>query len=402
MLETQGKGDLWNVSKINFIDEIAKQFSFSNNIIISDCTLRDGEQQAGVVFTKQDKIEIAKMLDELGVHEIESGMPAVSMEDREAIETISSLGLKAKLTALSRAKKEDIDIVAETGVWGISISLPIGDLQREHKLKMTKEEYIKTCLTMTEYAKKKGLFVILSPYDTTRVEQSFLEEFLNRITDEQTVDRIRLVDTVGSAHPLTIKYIVKKMKGIIGELPIEVHTHNDFGLATANTLAALEAGAEIASVTLNGIGERSGNCSLEEVVVALKVLYGIDIGIQLDKLKEVSKRLELISNIQLQPHKAVVGENSFQHESGMIVAGLLKNSFTAEPYVPELVGQKRNIVIGKKTGFQSLAKKLEEMNVNIPVEQIENLLPELKSLAISKKRALTDHEIRIFFQDNKS
>jgi methanogen homocitrate synthase len=390
---------LWKVSGLNSHEDVIKQLAFSKQIKISDCTLRDGEQQAGIVFTKQDKIDIAKSLDLLGIHEIESGMPAVSTEDRDATEEIARLGLNARITALSRATKSDIDVVADTGVWGISISFPIGDLQRKYKFKHTDEEYVHTCLAMTEYAKNKGLHVILSPYDTTRARLEFLDTLLQALEKEKTVDRIRLVDTVGAAHPRSIQYLVNRMKLIYEDLPIEVHCHDDFGMATANTLAALEAGAEVASVTMNGIGERSGNCALEEVVVALKVLYGIDIGIQLERLKEVSGLVESLSGIPLQRHKPVVGENSFQHESGMIVAGLLQNSFVAEPYVPELVGQRRKIIVGKKSGAQSLKYKLLSLGFDPTDEQVLRCLVKVKSSALASRRALTDTEVINIYKD---
>lgn len=383
----------WQISPFNFSQEVQKDISISSDVIISDCTLRDGEQQAGLVFTMEDKIQIAQELDRIGVHEIESGMPAVSEEDKHAIEKICSLNLNSKITALARARKEDIDITADSGVWGVSISLPIGDIQRKYKLKMTDEEYLTTCLKLIEYAKSKGLHVILSPYDTTRVRIDFLERLLKKLKSEQTLDRIRLVDTVGSVHPVTMRYLVNKMKSFNDQLPIEVHCHDDFGLATANTLAALEAGAQIASVTVNGIGERSGNCALEEVVTSLKILYGIDIGIDLSKLKETSKKIEAISKIKLQPHKAIVGENSFTHESGMIVAGIMNNNFTGEPYLPELVGQKREFIIGKKSGVKSLKMKLEELEFPIIEKKLEQYLTKIKEFAVSNKRALTENEI---------
>lgn len=389
---------LWKVSELNTHQLVVNEFSFSEEIRISDCTLRDGEQQAGVVFTKEDKIEIAKSLDKIGIHEIESGMPAVSQEDREAIEVLASLGLNAKITALARATKSDIDLVADIGAWGVSISFPIGDLQRKYKMKLSDDEYIRTCLELTEYAKRKGLHVILSPYDNTRVRMGFLETLLTALEKEKTVDRIRLVDTVGAAHPRSIQFLVNRMKQINPRLPIEVHCHDDFGLATANTLAALEAGAEVASVTVNGIGERSGNCPLEEVVVALKILYGKELGIEIEKLKEVSQLVESISAIPLQPHKPIVGQNSFKHESGMVVAGLLQNNFVAEPYLPELVGQSREIIVGKKSGVQSLKYKLSSLGFSPNDEQLKQCLSQVKQTAIAHKRSLTDCEVKEIYE----
>lgn len=380
------------VSNFNEEPEVKEQYSFSPELSIVDCTLRDGEQQAGVVFTKEDKVRIAKKLDEIGIPEIEAGMPAVSNEDREATCEMVQAVSKARITALARPSKEDIDMLAECGVWCATISIPIGDLQRKFKLGWDDETYIRNLLEISEYAKKKGLYVNVSPYDTTRVNPAFLERVLHEIVKAGTVDRVRLVDTVGSATPQAIKYLVRKMKSILGSIPIEVHCHDDFGMATASTIAGAEAGAEHLSTTMNGLGERAGNAPTEEVVVALKFLYGIDLGVKLEKLTEASRLVEELSNVKLQQHKAVVGRHAFSHESGMVAAGVLKNSFVAEAYVPEAVGQKRELLIGKKSGAKVLASKLEEKGITASKEEIQELLVEVKEYAIKHRRALEDEE----------
>ena len=385
--------DNWYVSEINFLNAVVKQYAFASNITIADCTLRDGEQQAGIAFTKEDKIAIAKQLDKLGIHDIEAGMPSVSQEDEEAIKAIVSLGLKAKISALARGVKEDIDLVAGIGAWGVRLSLPIGDLQRKYKLKWSDEKYIDTCLATTEYAKKKGLHVTFSPFDTTRVKLDFLDVVLNKIRESGFVDKVRLVDTVGAANPLAIKYLVKRMKDALGAIPVEIHCHNDFGLAVANSLAAVEAGADVISSTINGIGERSGNASTEEIALSLKVLYGIDIGINCAVLKETSELVEKLSGVKLQPHKAVVGQNCFSHESGLVVAGLAKMSFTAEPYLPEFVGQQRRIVIGKHSGKISIEMKLKEYGLRYTDDVVNTILQKVKEFAIEHKRSLNDEEL---------
>lgn len=379
-------------SNFNNESEVLNQYNFSPKLSIVDCTLRDGEQQAGVVFTKEDKVRIAKKLDEIGVPEIEAGMPAVSNDDRDATLEMVQAGLKARITALARPSKEDIDMLAECGVWCATISIPIGDLQRKFKLGWDDETYIRNLLEISEYAKKKGLYVNVSPYDTTRVDPAFLERVLIEIVKAGTADRVRLVDTVGSAAPLAIKYLVRKMKSILGSIPLEIHCHDDFGMATASTIAGAEAGADYLSTTMNGLGERSGNAPTEEVAVALKFLYGIDLGIKLEKLTEASRFIEEVSNVRLQQHKAVVGRHAFSHESGMVAAGVLKNSFVAEAYVPEAVGQKRELLIGKKSGAQVIAKKLEERGITAAREEVKELLLEVKEFAISHKRALEEEE----------
>ena len=380
------------VSPFNKAPEVLEQMRISPNLSVVDCTLRDGEQQAGVVFTKEDKIRIAQKLEETGIAEIETGMPAVSEEDRTAVYEIVKAVKKARITALARPMKEDIDVLADCGVWCATLSIPIGDLQREYKLRWDEETYIDTLLKMSDYAKKKGLYVNVSPYDTTRVTAAFLERALRELVKAGTADRVRLVDTVGSAAPLAIKYLVRKMKSILGNIPLEVHCHDDFGMATACTLAAAEAGAEHLSVTVNGLGERSGNAATEEVLVALKFLYDVDLGVKLDKLCELSRLVEELSGVRLQQHKAVVGRHAFAHESGTVVAGILKESFVGEAYRPEAVGQKRELLIGKKSGAMALVNKLAEKGLSISKEEIQELLKKVKEFAVSHKRNLTDDE----------
>lgn len=381
-----------SISLYNNLAEANANISFPKSITISDCILRDGEQMAGLAFNIEDKINIATALDNLGVDEIESGMPASSDEDKEAVKRIVSKNYHSKITVISRATKSDIDIAYNAGVWGVSISLPFGDLQRKHKIKWTDEELIEKCISITSYAKEKGLYVILSPYDTTRVGQSFLKTLLESMKTEGTIDRMRLVDTVGAAHPEGMRALTNYVKSIY-DVELEIHCHDDFGLGTANTLSALSSGAEVASVTMNGVGERSGNTALEEVVTSLEILYGVKTNIKMEKLKETSEIIESITGVELQKHKAVVGYNSFRHESGMVVAGLLKEPFVAEAIRPEIVGQKREIVVGKGSGKASLIGKLNELELSEKNIDLDTLLEKIKSFAVNNRRALTKEEL---------
>jgi len=263
------------------------------------------------------------------------------------------------------------------------------------KLRWTEEKLINTALEIIDYAKSHGLWVNLSPYDTTRAEPGFLRRYLSAVAEEGRVDRVRLVDTVGSAGPWAIRYLVREMKTILGRIPIEVHVHNDLGLATANTLAGLEAGAEVASTTVNGIGERVGNAPTEEVVMALHLLYGLNLGIKYGKLCELSRLVEKLSGVRLQVNKPIVGKDIFSHESGITVDGILQNAFTGELYAPELVGQKRKIVIGKKSGKHSIRFKLEELGISIPEQRIGALLARVKEEAVRSKSLISDEQIRM-------
>ena len=381
---------VWDISPFT-AESAADKVHFAPTVRVADCTLRDGEQQAGITFTAEDKLAIARALDELGVYDIEAGTPTSSGEDRIALEAICGAGLKARISALARARRDDVDVVAACGAWAARISLPISTLQRVNKLHMDEEQYLKVALEITGYVKERGLACIFSPYDTTRCDLVFLRRVLGELGRRGTVDRVRLVDTTGCGTPHIIRFLIGEMKKV-ADIPIEIHCHNDFGLAVANTLAGAEAGAEYVSVTINGIGERAGNASLEETVLALKVLYGIDVGIKTELLYGISQMVEQRSGIALQAHKAVVGRGAFAHESGMAVAGLLKDPFTSESYRPELVGQKRGIVLGKGSGAASIQWKLDELGMTATREQVQGLVEAVKQEAVRTKRPVSDQQ----------
>jgi len=364
-------------------------------ILISDCTLRDGEQQAGIVFDRAAKVSIARALDSIGIYEIEAGTVASSDEDRAAVAEMSKLGLRAKISVLCRGITGDIDQAAALGAWGVRLSYPISLIERKHKLKgVSDEEYLKRALELCEYSQRKNLYVIFSPYDTTRAELPFLRRVVTELAKSGTVDRLRIVDTTGCALPAAITYIVGNIREVAPKLPLEIHCHNDFGLACANTLAGIVAGADYASTTVNGLGERCGNAATEEVVMALEVLYGVKTGLDLTKLTEISRLVTDLSGVRTQVNKAVVGESAFRHESGMVVAGLLQDPFTAETYQPELVGQRRQILLGKKSGLVSISYKVKELGLSVPEQCFPEMLNRVKSEAVNKRRAITDEEFR--------
>jgi isopropylmalate/homocitrate/citramalate synthase len=363
-------------------------------ILISDCTLRDGEQQADIVLDRAAKVEIAKALDEIGIFEIEAGVVASSAEDRHAIAEICSLHLNAKVSVLCRGLEADIDDAARLGVWGVRLSFPVSPIERMHKLKnISDEDYLKRALELVRYAKAKGLHVIFSPYDTTRADLPFLLRFARALQDART-DRLRIVDTTGCALPAAISHLTREIRRVAPDLPIEIHCHNDFGLACANTLASLESGADFVSSTVNGLGERCGNASSEEVIIALEVLYGYRTGIDLKKLTALSKRISELSRIAIPVNKPVVGENAFRHEAGMVVAGVLKDPFTAEPYSPDIVGQQRRILIGKKSGLVSIQHKAKELGIFLAEDAANRMLEAVKVEAVKLRRSLSDEEFR--------
>lgn len=392
-MQSVSEKKLWETSPFGEAAHAGSHFPAA--VRIADCSLRDGEQQAGIVFTRKDKVDIARALDRLGVYEIEAGTPVSSDEDRLAIEEIAAAGLTAKISALARGRKDDIDLVAKCGAWAARLSMPISAIQRASKLKLSDDQYVKLALENASYIKERGLVCIFSPYDTTRSDLPLLRRLLSEFNREGTVDRVRIVDTTGCATPQIIAFLVREMRQVT-QIPLEIHCHDDFGLAVANTIAGVQEGAEYVSVTVNGIGERSGNASLEETALALRVLYGVDCGIDLSQIVDVSRLVEERSGITLQAHKAVVGRGAFAHESGMVVAGLLKDPFTAESYVPELVGQSREVVLGKKSGVASVEAKLKRMNIDLPAEAMAGILNDVKLEAVRTKRPVGEDKLREF------
>ena len=379
------------------------EIAAGRRILISDCTLRDGEQQAGVAFDAEAKIRIARALDEAGIYEIEAGTPASSEEDRDAIAAMCKAGLRAKISVLCRAMTADIDQAVGLGAWGVRASFPISPLERKHKLKgISDDDYLKRALEITAYARRKGAYVIFSPYDTTRAELPFLRRLVAALEAAGTVDRLRVVDTTGCATPAAVRFVIAQIREAAPTLPLEIHCHNDFGLACANTLAGILAGADYASTTINGLGERCGNAATEEVALALTVLYGVETGLDLKKLSGLSALVAELSGVALQPNKAVVGANAFRHEAGMVVAGVLQDPFTAEPYTPELVGQARQILIGKKSGLVSIGYKVKELGLPVAEARFPDLLARVKQAAIKKRAALTDDEFKTLAKDMRA
>jgi isopropylmalate/homocitrate/citramalate synthase len=362
-------------------------------IRIADCTLRDGEQQAGVVMDREAKIAVAGALDRLGVYEIEAGTVASSGEDRAAIAEMVRIGLNARISVLCRGLTADIDMAHSLGVWGARLSFPISPVERAHKLKgISDEDYLQKALFLTKYAQNKGLHVIFSPYDTTRADPDFLNELVVALDKAGTVDRLRIVDTTGCALPEAIAEITRRIRAAGPGLALEIHCHNDFGLACANTLAAIRMGADYVSSTINGLGERCGNAATEDVVMALEVLEGYPTGIKLEQLRGISELVSKLSGIPVPVNKAVVGDNAFRHEAGMVVAGVLKEPFTAEAYRPEIVGQKREILLGKKSGLVSIAYKLEQVGLKLPEEEHPDLLDRVKVIATQQRQAISEEQ----------
>ncbi|HEY6534515.1 MAG TPA: 2-isopropylmalate synthase, partial [Candidatus Nitrosocosmicus sp.] len=357
-------------------------FSNKNSIIkIFDTTLRDGEQTPGVDITSDQKVEIAIKLDELGVDVIEAGFPVVSEGEIDAIKRIRKLGLKAEICGLARTVKNDIDKAIDCDLNYIHTFIATSDIHLQYKLKMSREQVLDKAIFAVEYAKKHGLKVEFSAEDATRSDRNYLNQVFKAVA-ETGADRLDIPDTVGYATP---KYISELVKDVIDatKLPVSVHCHDDFGLAVANSIAGFESGASCAHVTINGLGERAGNASLEEVVMALQCLYNYQHNINTSILYDVSKFVSNTMGIIVQPNKAIIGENAFGHESGIHTHGILNNPLTYEPISPELVGRKRWLQAGKHAGAHGIKAILEEFGIDTTDEQLKQIVNRQKTIADS-------------------
>jgi len=323
-------------------------------------------------------------------------MPAVSKEDEEATRAIAELNLGSEIYCSAHGTESAINTAVSCGVCGISMGVPTGHPRLKYQFpKWTEDEPINIAMKGITYAKGKGLKVKLFLMDSSRSEKRLLERMLTTVCNNTPPDSVVVVATAGCLLPQAAASLVRFVKELT-TLPIEIHMHNDMGLGLANTLAAIEAGAEVLSTTINGLGEASGCAATEEVIISLRILYNVDLGFRYEKLYEVSKLIQDISRVKLQPNKAIVGENAFLHESGLVVAGYLENPYTAEALNPEFVGQKSRIVLGKMSGSKSVIYKLKEIGVHATNEQIAKILQDIKEESIKKKRLISDEEFNKF------
>jgi 2-isopropylmalate synthase len=357
---------------------------------IFDTTLRDGEQTPGVALTPEDKLDIAKQLDKLGVDVIEAGFPVSSSGEMTAVKKIAAEGLHSEICALARASKKDIDATLQCDVDRIHIFIATSATHMRKKLKLTQEEVLQRAVESVGYAKEHGVSVEFSAEDATRSSEPFLIRILSAVVNAGA-DRINVADTVGFCVPKVIFNLIRAIREKV-KTPTSVHCHNDLGMAVANSLAAVEAGADQAHVTVNGIGERTGNTSLEELAVALQVLYGIKSSIHLGEIFKTSQLVSKLTGIPIPQNKAVVGENAFAHESGIHTHGVLRAPSTYEPFPPELVGMRRRLVAGKHAGEHGVEAMLKEMGLTVSTEELSQILERVKSLG-DKGRKVTETDL---------
>jgi homocitrate synthase NifV len=371
--------------------------TWSEKLVIVDTTLRDGEQTAGVVFSNQEKIRIARMLDEIGVHQIEAGIPVMGGKEQEAIAAICKLGLKASIMGWNRPVISDIEASLACGCDSVAISISTSDIHIKNKLRTTRGAVLDMMVKATEFARQHVDYISVNAEDASRSDMNYLVEFATE-AKKAGADRIRYCDTIGILDPFATLERVQTLIARTG-VEVEMHTHDDFGMATANALAGVKAGAKFIGVTVNGLGERAGNAALEEVVMALKHIGGIDLGFKTERFVEVAEYVSRASGRQLPPWKAIVGSNMFAHESGIHTDGTLKNPITYEVFQPEEVGLLRQIVIGKHSGTASIKAKFREYGKELSSEQADLILKQVRSLAVDMKRSLFDKELIYIYED---
>jgi len=357
--------------------------ALSGKVRFLDTTLRDGEQTPGVSLSSEEKVSIARALDALGVQVIEAGSAVTSEGERQSIKAVASLGLDAEICTYVRARTSDVDQAIDCNVDSIHLVVPVSDLHIERKLRSDRETVLNTAVEVTEYAIDHGLIVELSGEDASRADLDYLTA-VYKAGVKAGARRLCFCDTVGVLVP----EVAEKTFSRLSELgaPISVHCHNDFGMATSNTVAALRAGAAQAHVTVNGIGERAGNTSLEEVVMVLESLFGIDTGIKCQDIYQLSRMVSRMTGLPVAPNKAIVGENAFTHEAGIHVHGLLADTSTYEPMSPETVGRKRRIVLGKHAGRASVELALKEFGLGVTEPQLAQIVTRVKELGDKGKR----------------
>ncbi|MQG76671.1 MAG: pyruvate carboxyltransferase [SAR202 cluster bacterium] len=398
---TQGhshKGDNYFVSPWNFLPEVMEGWNFPPQVKFHDVTLRDGEQQAGVVFNKDDKIRIARMLDEAGIHRIEAGMPAVSPDDAAAIEYLAKADLNADIYSFSRCMVEDVKRAVDTGVKGVVMEVPASEHIIEHAYKWPIERAINTTIEATSYAHEQGLEVVFFPIDASRAEMVWYLDLMERIANEGWMDSLVLVDTFGVLSPQAVQYFCTRTQERIKK-PLETHFHMDFGLGVANTIVALMNGVETVHTTVTGLGERAGNVPTEDLAMSLTTMYGIDTGLKLDKLYGLSQEVLKLANHALPPNRQIVGDNLFDVESG-IISTWFKNTNPDHltemfPFLPEMVGHREpRIVLGKGSGIDSVAIWLQNLEISASDEEMQEILVQVKATSLQKRALLTEEDFR--------
>jgi isopropylmalate/homocitrate/citramalate synthase len=372
--------------------ELNDDYRLGGSVGLYDTTLRDGEQTVGVVLDPEEKLEIARLLDHLGLDRIEAGFPRVSQDDWDAVRLISDAGLRAEIWGFSRAVPADLEALVELGVGASVIESPISDLKLE-AIGVSREKMLGRITGAMSFAAEHGIHAAFFGVDSTRAEPGFYELVYKRAV-EAGAREVAVVDTLGIASPEAVADLVGRTVEWVGPgVPVHFHGHNDFGLATASAVAAVRAGARWVHGTINGMGERAGNANLGEVALTLRALYGVESNLRLERVREVSRRVRELSGYELEPWKPVTGDTLFRRESGA-VASQFHDPPSIEPYSSELVRAERGVVLGKKSGLDSIRIKAEELGLDLPEDRRAEVLAKVKELGAKKRGLVTDEEFR--------
>ena len=393
--------EMWFTSPWNFDAEVRNQVRFDAQPRLHDVTLRDGEQQAGIVFSKDDKIRIAEQLADAGIHRLEAGMPVVSKSDEAAIREIVKRLEKSKTEVFSfaRCMVDDVKRSVDTGVKGIVMEVPSSTHIIERAYRWDLAKAIQTSVDATRFAGDNGLYVVFFPIDFSRAPLDWALNLLKTVATEGHMDALAIVDTFGGLAPHTVPYLIGRMRRVFPTTPFEVHFHDDFGMAVANTLLALAAGCQVAHTSVTGIGERAGNCAYEELALAMKTLYDVDLGLKTERFVEISRLVQRLAGVRIPANRCIVGEQLFDIESGIIVSWLRNcgKEFPTElvPFRPELVGNSGpRAVLGKGSGVDAVAYFLDEMGITATPDQMARLLNDVKERSLEEKRLVSPQELR--------
>jgi isopropylmalate/homocitrate/citramalate synthase len=367
-------------------------FALGGSVGLYDTTLRDGEQTVGVVLDPEVKVEIARLIDDLGVERIEAGFPRVSQDDWDAVAQVAAAGLRAEVWGFSRAVPADLEALAELGVGFSVIESPISDFKLD-AIGVSREKMLDRITSAMRFAAEHDIHAAFFGVDSTRAQRDFYDEVYSAAVDAGAREVV-VVDTLGIASPEAVGELVAHTVELVGaDVPVHFHGHNDFGVATASAAAAVRAGARWVHGTINGMGERAGNANLGEVALTLRALYGVESNLKLDKIRAVSARVRELSGYELEPWKPLTGDTLYRRESGA-VASQFHDPQSIEPYSSELVATERSIVLGKKSGLDSIRIKADELGLDVPEERRAEVLAAVKKLGAEQHRLVTDEEFR--------
>ncbi len=379
----------------NYVPAVTSQFRMAKRIILNDNSIREGEQASDVSLGVEGKLQVVRKLAEIGVPQVQCGYPGKSKSDKEIVRRIREEGIKIQVEGVASLMfenwREEIDATVDAGVDVLGLQYPISDIRLKYVQKVDRAEMRRFVVEGVRYARDRGPIVRFSGTDTLRGDLQFIKDVYRAVVDAGA-QRVNIADTSGGAIPTAVRYFVGEIVDAAG-VPVGVHFHDDFGLALANTLAGVEAGATVVDASINGLGERAGNCSLDELVTALRVFYGVDLGVKLNEMKTLSDFYADLAGVPLYPYKALVGDNAFAHKLDQHVRGVLNNPAVYETIPPEVVGNRRRIPMGKYTGKFAIQYKLKELGLSATEEQVDRIKEEIEALAIKKRAALTDEEL---------